>query len=513
MKEVRQFCKLFNYRPIVLIFLSLIFGILFTTFIQTQTLLVIIISIVVLCINIFYCIIHQTFKYIIIMLLCFIIGAGIYSLYLNKVQYKQEDVTNKFIIGSVFKISNRESYLELFLEDVKINGEDRDYNIRVKYYNIYNSGYEAISLGDFIGFTPTSYIDSINYFGEEGIPYTYYTDNNIGADLVCEEIEILSQKDNLRFSILKRVRENLSLGLNNFNGELIYSAMFGDRTHLGQDLYIAYQHSGVVHLLSVSGLHVALIVAILYWILNKFKVQGWLKVAIVAVFLFIYAYLCSFSYSVLRAVIMSLVLIIAPIFFKEYDILNSICFAGCIILFINPSTVYNVSALLSFGCVFGIAMLTPIFKAWFKHLSIPEFIKDGFCISLSTFISTFIVMEYYFDGVSPISLISNIIILPIFSVLFTIAFVITIISLILPFVSYLLVLINPLFEFTNWLIIFISNISIEIPMISVNYLTIILSFILLTLMSKYNLQKGFNKFALVNLGICVMTVQMACINP
>ena len=83
-----------------------------------------------------------------------------------------------------------------------------------------------------------------------------------------------------------------------------------------------------------------------------------------------------------------------------------------------------------------------------------------------------------------------------------------IICLILPVISYLLVFINPLFEWTNWAIIGISNIAKVIPTLGVNYLSIILFFVLLTFASKYNMQKGFNKLATVSVCVSILALQL-----
>ena len=208
---------------------------------------------------------------------------------------------------------------------------------------------------------------------------------------------------------------------------------------------------------------------------------------------------------------MSIILMTAPLLFSEYDLLSSICFAGSIIMLIEPIALFDLSAQLSFGCVFGIAMLTPIFKNLIKNIPLSNTIKDGLSISVSTVISTSVFMAYYFRYLQPISLISNIIILPLFGVLFTIAFVLSIISLVLPVISFALVLINPLFEWLNWAIIFIADISHSILTPKVNFLTIILFGVWLTFISKFNLYKGFSKFTIVCACSSVLALQMALI--
>lgn len=510
MENLRQKFKLFNYRPLVLVFLGIASGILINHFISYQTAICVVGIILVVGVLLFYSILHKKFKYFAIFGITFVLGFSTYAIFTNTNQHKQLNYQYQYAIGTISSIKTYDNCLCLLLEDVEVDNEPIGYNVEVYYYNSSQSGYIALKAGARIGFN-ISKQKEVAYYSEGGLPNTYVFNNNIGAEFTTYEIKLLDEKDSVRTSLLSRIRDNLRFGLNNLNSEMIYSAMFGDKTYLNHDLYDAYKGAGVAHLLAVSGLHVGLVVAIIYWILNKLKVKGWYRVAIVVALLFGYAYLCNFSYSILRASIMAIVLMIAPIMFREYDLLSSICFAGAAILVIEPMALFDLSAQLSFGCVFGIAMLTPTFQRWFKKVPIPSGIKDGFCISLSTIISTAVFMAYYFKQLQPISLISNIIILPIFSILFTIVFIVAMLSLILPFVCYALNLINPLFEWLNWAIIFMGNIAKPIMTPNVNYLTIILFCVLLAFASKYNLYKRFNKFTMVSACVGVLALQMALI--
>ena len=510
MENLRQKLKLFNYRPLVLVFLGLILGILVANFILHQTAITIIGIVILVGVTLSYSILHKKLKYFIILGITFALGFGCYTFYINTREYKTHDMIDKTAVGTIVSIKNYGSSLGLLLDDVEVEGEALGYNAYLYYYNTYQDGYIKLEVGDKINFNIEKQ-SKIDQFDEEGIPHTYNLKNDIGTEFTTYEVILLDSKTSARTSFLDKIRENLSNGLNNLNGEMIYSAMFGDKAELNRDLYDAYKTSGVAHLLAVSGLHVGLVVAILNWLMKKMRVKGWWRVAIIAPLLFAYAYLCGFSYSIIRASIMALVLMIAPLLFSEYDLLSSICFAGSLILLIEPIALFDVGALLSFACVLGIAMLSPIFKKWFRKIPIKDSIKDSFGISLATVISTLTITTYFFGYIQPIGLISNIIIIPIFGVLFTITFVVAILSLLLPFVSYLLILINPLFEWLNWAIMFIANHAKSIAMPNINFLTILLFFVLLAFASKFNLKKGMDKLAIVGICSCILAIQVALV--
>ena len=509
LENLRQKLKIFNYRPLVLVFLGLCSGILASHFIFHNRLITFLgIGIAVVCMAI-YSILHKKFKYAIIFGLCFIVGFSVFNIYINARKHQPDNYIGSYVEGVVTDITNKGSYLKLLVEDVTIEGKSLDYNVEVDYYNTYESGYEKLENGTRIRFCIKDEFLPAYYY--EGIPNTETLGNNVGMVIETHSVELIGNSNSPRYGVLKRIRDNLTNGLNNFNGEMIYSAMFGDKSNLNKGLYGSYKDAGLAHLLAVSGLHVGLVIAIIYWVLKKLKINGWLRILMVAPILLIYAYLCGFSYSIIRASIMAMVLMIAPLMFSEYDLLSSICFAGSLILLVEPIALFDLSAQLSFGCVLGIAMLYPIFKRWTAKIHINKTVGDSFCISLATIVSTAVFMAYYFGAVQPIGLISNIIIIPIFSMLFSITFIITLLSLIFPFISYILILINPLLEWLNWFIIFISNNSIVLPLPGANYLTVILFYVVLAFASRFNLKKGLTKFAMVETALIVMALQIILI--
>ena len=155
--------------------------------------------------------------------------------------------------------------------------------------------------------------------------------------------------------------------------------------------------------------------------------------------------------------------------------------------------IFDISAQLSFGCLFGIALLYPLFKDLLAKIKINHPITDSFCLSLSTILGTSIFMALTFEYLQPVGLVSNILLIPVFGVLFSITFVVAMLSLILPFISFALILVNPLLEWLNWAIIIIAkNVNVWFTP-SVNYLTVILFFITMVCLSEFNLKKGTTK--------------------
>ena len=210
--------------------------------------------------------------------------------------------------------------------------------------------------------------------------------------------------------------------------------------------YSIYKLSGVAHLLAVSGLHVGIISKLLRKLLKFNKKKRWWKFFVVAAVLLFYMYICDYSVSIMRASIMSMIMLISLILGKEYDSFNSISVAGIIIFIINPLAVFDAAFLLSFSCIIAITMLHMPINNFLLKIRIPEKLSNAMAMSLSTTVGIIIIMAYYFKTLNIISLVANIILIPIFSCAFLFVFIVAFLSL-LAMVSSFQVLIGHLYVF------------------------------------------------------------------
>jgi competence protein ComEC len=147
--------------------------------------------------------------------------------------------------------------------------------------------------------------------------------------------------------------------------------------------------------------------------------------------------------------------------------------------------------------VLGIAMLyKPIYSA-LRKIKIHNAIAASLSVSMSTTISLIMLMSFYFKSLSIISILANVILIPLFTIAFVPTFIIAMFSVIVPYVAYLLFPINYLFDF----IVFVANIFANTPLsnittIGINYIAIIVYFVLLVLIGKLCSAKGQYKFAI-----------------
>ncbi|MBR1988019.1 MAG: ComEC/Rec2 family competence protein, partial [Clostridia bacterium] len=412
----------------------------------------------------------------------------------------------------VYSVSKEDgNYMIVYSDSCYFDNKKQDTTIKLYIYDNENL-YTDIEVGKIIKFSPKNF-NVYNIYHEESVDSSALSDECryvVTADM--DNISIIDENKLPDERIRDKIKSNLTKGLSNKNSELVFSAMFGDKTLLSEDVYNDFKLSGVAHLLAVSGLHVGILAGVLFGILKLFKAKPLLKLIIISPILIFYAYLCGFSISVVRAVIMTIVMLLSSVLFAEYDSLSSLSLAGIILFFLNPFVVFDVGFILSFGCVFGIIMFTKPISRFFNKMKFPKFLSNSLAMSTATTIALIIPLAYFFNNLNIVSILANIILIPIFSIVFTIAFVLSILSLVMPFITNVLVILNPIFDIITVLAKLFGNLpisnfaTIHIPMIS-----ILLYFALLLVLSCINISKLRTKLVVSLPVVAVLIISMVVI--
>ncbi len=473
----------FNYRPLCIVFIFLLLGSVFVFYLSDYKLFTIIITIIIFVFLMALTILKRRIKYVLIPLISFILGA---SLYYGVVTSFQEEIeTPNTIQARIYNVNLPEDgRIRVYADSCEFDGKEIKENLIIYIYDNSNL-FENIEIGSIISFSPSNFYQTdLFYYGTPNASY-YLKGLKYSATVSASNVTFLKTDKTFAEKLKQYVKDNLRGSLTNENVEIAYSSLFGEIELLSDSQYNAYKLSGVAHLLAVSGLHVVIIVGILYKILDFLKIKNWPRIIIVSILLIFYTYICNFAVSIIRSTIMSIVMLLAPIFFREYDSLSSIALSGIIIFFINPLTAFDPGFLMSFACVVGITILNKPISTALTHTKMPKWLVDSLSMSISTMVSLIFIMAHFFNTLNVISLIANIILIPIFSFAFIIVFVVSIVALALPFVTIVLYPVNFIFDFINIVATILGNLSISnFETISFQYATILIYFLLLLLISR-----------------------------
>ncbi len=483
----------FNYRPLFLVFAFLLLGSVFAFYILDKTVATIIATAISAGILLFIAIWKKRKRYFFIPLLAFNVGLMGYFITIYNFKRTETDAPN-IVQARVNNVSNeKNNYLAVEVDNCVFNGEETNSNMIVYIYD--KTGlFESIHIGSVLEFEPYR-VTKTNIFYHD-TPNASYIAKNLKwtASVYINDVTYIKTDKNFAESVREEVKSNLTLGLSNENTEIAYSALFGDKDLLSDKQYNSYKLSGVAHLLAVSGLHVGIIVAILNWLLKILKIKKWYKFSIVLIVLLFYAYLCDFSISVVRASVMAAVLMLANIFGREHDSLNAISVAGIVIFLINPICVFDVGFLLSFSCVLGITLLSASIQSVLIKAKMPEKTATALSLSMATTISIMFIMAHFFKNLNIISIVANMILIPIFTVGFTVVFVTSMLSLLVPHLCYLIYPINYIFDFINLTATFFGNLPIaNFATIDVKFVSILIYFVLLIFISRFCTSKPKHK--------------------
>lgn len=187
----------------------------------------------------------------------------------------------------------------------------------------------------------------------------------------------------------------------------------------------AYSASGTLHVLSVSGMHVALVYIVLLKLLSPFtknKKLRWMSMLLQLLFLWFYAMLTGLCPSVLRSVTMLSVVIIGNAFNRKTHILNSLAASALLLLLLDPLLVFDIGFQLSYLAVAGIVTLQPkLEKLWEpgNNTFIQKILSHLWTLISVTIVAqvfTFPLGLYYFNQFPSYFMLSNLLVIPLSTV-------------------------------------------------------------------------------------------------
>lgn len=503
-----------NFRPLFFVFLGMLLGIVFASLIIQKNNFAFVAFSILIIFSVFLVLWVKLFKkdeklnFVINFVLCLIIGLtlSLSSSLISFSKFTQKEIDEEsrvFVTARVEVCNFKSTYYLLTLENLKFYDGTKKIEPSGKMSLHFNSESEIenLSQGSTISFYSSV---SQNSLFEDNKFNSYYYKNNLRFSASTSVEDLVVSSGNLKFDekIKEKVKNILYANMEFDAASLAYASIFGDKTMLNQNVYSLFSISGTAHILAVSGLHVGFLVALICWILNKCKLKDKYSFIILAILLILYCYLCQFSPSVVRASIMSLVLYFSRVIGKRNDRLSSISFAGSLILVVKPFYLFDLGFQLSFASCFGIFLLMPQLERFFRKINFLNKFTSAFCLTLSAQIGTFPIILGNFEKLSFLSIIANIIIVPLFSVLFTALIIIVLLNAIIN-LGFLFVVPNFLYK----LILFFARFfgSSQSAIVSVSGMTIfanILFYVLLFCASKYLVIK--NNFKYVLIGMCAI---------
>ncbi len=282
-----------------------------------------------------------------------------------------------------------------------------------------------LEIGDQIAIkgTPELVQESVTNFFEHNYG-KYLRNKGITGSLGTYRKNVNPIKSSSQYTLLKllaELRETISIKIKGIlpgnNGALLEGIIFGRSSSLQRNIVDKFSNAGVYHILAVSGLHIGIVAAILYWILQRFKRNRAQIAILIAIGLCIYCMFVGLRASVVRASIMAVFILLAPLIYKRTNPLNALGAAALLILGFAPRQIFQVGFQLSFAAVIGILYFLPRIVYFLKLKyrtggNILQYILVLFFVTVSAQLGLLPFIALYFHQIHILSPIINLFVLP-----------------------------------------------------------------------------------------------------
>ena len=207
-------------------------------------------------------------------------------------------------------------------------------------------------------------------------------------------------------------------------------ALGGHYSELGEEQMKDFAYTGLIHILSISGSHIALLLALVYGLgrLIKLKKRTCLIFGIIVAC--IYCGIVGGDGPVLRATMMSILMCIAFIKGRLYQAKQALCICAILCVIYDPFSLFDVSFQLSFGATYGLLIWGKVLYERIQWL--PRWIKTPLVLCVSAQLLILPLQLYYFHYISIASLLAACIVAPLLVISIVLIFVSTLVSYVLP---------------------------------------------------------------------------------
>ena len=373
---------------------------------------------------------------------------------------------------------------ELIINDYKIN----DKTITIYFDNIIGKYYvdndeKVKEFKDNYSFGDKIYIE-----GEISVPNNNTIPNNFNYKdylyhkyiyyiIKIDKIKMISKNDNIFLNIKNSIYKRIDkIKYNNY----LYAFILGKSYYIDSEVLNNYKINGITHLFALSGLHVSMFSSIILFILKKIKLSEKLSYFITSLFLIFFAFIASFTPSIVRSVLFFILSSINNVYYLYIKPKYLLYIVFSILIFINPFYIYDTGFILSFCISFFILLFNEKNKINNNLLSI-------LVISiLSTLSSLPIIINMSYE-INILGFINNLFFIP------YVTYIVFPLSIIVVFISKLSFILNFLIiimEYISKVSSNILNVKLIFPKMSL-FLIIIYYVLLILIVKKINLKKIF----------------------
>jgi competence protein ComEC len=226
-----------------------------------------------------------------------------------------------------------------------------------------------------------------------------------GADSWQRKLTVLRQ----------RITANIDQAIAPSDAAILKGVLFGGYSGISRQVVRDFAVTGIVHILSVSGAHIALVAGFIAWAGGWFRLRKGVIAWLAAAAIVLYAVFAGLTPPVIRSLIMGLLALLAVGLGREKDASQALAFAVLIMLALQPMLLFDISFQLSFSATAGLVLFYD--KTAEKLCFLSSWLAKMLAATIAAQLGALPFMAWYFNAFPVVSLLANIIIVPLIEVL------------------------------------------------------------------------------------------------
>jgi competence protein ComEC len=292
---------------------------------------------------------------------------------------------------------------------------------------------KIFKIGDIVLINNCKMKSSVSYVNIEGFfQNKYLQSQDIYAKATSEKNEVVllkRPKFNIRRTAygIRYALEKSFIYVPKKERELIKAIVFGE-DGLEEDLKEKFIAEGISHVMAVSGFNLAIIIMFISYLCKRLNIDYRINTLIGITAAWLFCICVGMGPSIFRAAIMTTVFSLSNYLRVNLKPLSILFYIALFMLVINPNSIYSLSFILSFGALLGILVFYKSIHRFFDFL--PEIINSNLSMTLSAQILLIPIFINLFNSISIISVLTNIVIVPLAGIITVSGIITSIIGLI-----------------------------------------------------------------------------------
>ncbi|MEW5895867.1 MAG: ComEC/Rec2 family competence protein [Candidatus Omnitrophota bacterium] len=261
----------------------------------------------------------------------------------------------------------------------------------------------------------------------------------------------------LSFRMKHYLSDQLERYLSHEDAGMMQALLLGERGDIPKTVYELYKLSGVAHVIAISGFNIAIVSCGIFFVLKMFPIARSIQYFLNILLLIFYAFLAGGQPPVARATIMAVVFLLSFIIERQTDAINLLSLAAFVILLLNPLVLFEVGFQLSFLSVLSIILFyQPMINAFYRcipslksgekdmarlgpiaaiKVKFIRFLVQSVALSLAAYFGVVVLIGYYFRIITPVTILANLVIVPLTSLAIYLGMGLLTAGVIIPFAA------------------------------------------------------------------------------